>query len=136
MNGQVFLAYVEPVMVPTLEAGDFVVMDNWHADKAAGVRDAMEAIGALSCSTSRLTVPTSIENAFANLKALLRAKAERTIDALWDAVGSLLDVFTSAECADYFKVAGYDPDWTGRSRWRHSVGFAPRPSGPPTCGPA
>ena len=51
-----------------------------------------------------------IENAFAKLKALLRAKAERTIDALWDAVGALLDLFTPAECANYFKAAGYDPD--------------------------
>ena len=51
-----------------------------------------------------------IENAFAKLKALLRAKAERTIDALWDAVGPLLDLFTPAECANYFKAAGYDPD--------------------------
>ena len=52
----------------------------------------------------------SIENAFAKLKALLRAKAERTIAALWDAIGPLLDLFTPAECANYFKAAGYDPD--------------------------
>ena len=32
-----------------------------------------------------------IENAFSKLKALLRAKAERTIAALWNAVGQLLD---------------------------------------------
>ncbi|MGY3333547.1 transposase [Mesorhizobium sp. USDA 4775] len=50
-----------------------------------------------------------IENAFAKLKALLRAKAERTIKALWDAVGPLLDLFTPAECANYFKAAGYEP---------------------------
>jgi hypothetical protein len=52
----------------------------------------------------------SIENAFSKLKALLRGKAERTITALWDAVGSLLDQFTPAECANYFQAAGYDPD--------------------------
>ena len=51
-----------------------------------------------------------IENAFSKLKALLRAKAERTIKALWDAVGSLVELFSPAECENYFRAAGYDPD--------------------------
>jgi len=51
-----------------------------------------------------------IENAFAKLKALLRARAERTIQALWDAVGSIIDLITPAECANFFKAAGYKPD--------------------------
>ncbi|MER9670841.1 IS630 family transposase [Mesorhizobium sp. M0203] len=111
MNGNVFLAYVEQVLVPTLSEGDVVVMDNLPAHKAAGVRDAIEAAGA-----SLLYLPpyspdfNPIENAFAKLKALLRAKAERTIKALWDAVGAVVDLFTPAECANYFKAAGYEPD--------------------------
>ncbi|MGN6769863.1 MAG: IS630 family transposase, partial [Rhizobiaceae bacterium] len=40
----------------------------------------------------------------------MRAKAERTIKALWDAVGSVIEQFTPTECANYFKAAGYDPD--------------------------
>ena len=51
-----------------------------------------------------------IENAFSKLKALLRARAERTVGALWDAVGALLDAFTPAECANYFAATGYEPD--------------------------
>ena len=51
-----------------------------------------------------------IENAFAKLKALMRAKAERTIPALWNTVGFLIELFTPAECANYFKAAGYEPD--------------------------
>ena len=46
MNGTVFLAYVEQVLVPTLSAGDVVIMDNLPAHKAVGVRDAIEAAGA------------------------------------------------------------------------------------------
>ena len=52
----------------------------------------------------------SIENAFAKLKALLRARAVRSIDALWDAVGSIVDLFTRTECRNYFSAVGYDPD--------------------------
>ena len=110
MNGNVFLAYVEQVLVPTLEPDDVVVMDNLPAHKAAGVRNAIEAAGA-----SLLYLPpyspdfNPIENAFSKLKALLRAKAERTIDALWDAVGSIIHLFSPTECANYFQAAGYEP---------------------------
>lgn len=46
MNGNVFLAYVEQVLLATLQPGDIVVMDNLPAHKAAGVRDAIERMGA------------------------------------------------------------------------------------------
>lgn len=110
MNGNVFLAYVEQVLVPTLEPDDVVVMDNLAAHKAAGVRNAIEAAGA-----SLLYLPpyspdfNPIENAFSRLEALLRAKAERTIDALWDSVGSIIDLFSTTECTNYFQAAGYEP---------------------------
>ena len=111
MNGTVFLAYVEQVLVPTLSAGDVVIMDNLPAHKAVGVRDAIEAAGARLMFLPPYSPDFNpIENAFSKLKALLRAKAERTITALWDAVGSLLEQFTMAECANYFRAAGYDPD--------------------------
>lgn len=111
MNGTVFLAYVEQVLVPTLEPGDIVVMDNLPAHKPAGVCEAIERAGA----TLSFLPPYSpdfnpIENAFAKLKALLRSRAERTIPALWDALGSIVDIFSQTECANYLRAAGYDPD--------------------------
>jgi hypothetical protein len=45
--------------------------------------------------------------AFAKLKALLRAKAIRTIDALWRAIGQICDLFSPQECQNYFAAAGY-----------------------------
>ncbi len=48
--------------------------------------------------------------ALSKLKALMRAKAERTVDALWQAVGALIPLFLPTECANYFKAAGYDAD--------------------------
>lgn len=46
MNGTVFLAYVEQVLVPTLKSGDIVIMDNLPAHKPAGGREAIERAGA------------------------------------------------------------------------------------------
>ncbi|MDK4718922.1 MULTISPECIES: IS630 family transposase [Rhizobium] len=111
MNGNVFLAYVEQVLVPTLQVGDVVVMDNLPAHKTSGVRDAIERAGAKLMFLPPYSPDFNpIENAFSKLKAMLRGRAERKIDALWDAVGALLPRFTPAECANYFKAAGYDPD--------------------------
>ena len=111
MNGNVFLAYVEQVLLPTLQAGDIVVMDNLPAHKTAGVRDAIERGGAKLMFLPPYSPDFNpIENAFSKLKALLRARAERKIDALWDAVGALIPRFTPTECANYFRAAGYDPD--------------------------
>lgn len=48
--------------------------------------------------------------AFSKLNALLRARAERTVDALWETVGSLVPLFEPQECANDFKSCGYDPE--------------------------
>lgn len=50
-----------------------------------------------------------IEQVFSKLKALLRGAAERTIDALWNAVGSFLHLFQTEECKNYFRNSGYEP---------------------------
>ena len=50
-----------------------------------------------------------IQLAFSKLKALLRKAAERTAEALWHAIGRILDTFSPTECRNYFKAAGYDP---------------------------
>ena len=46
MNGEIFLAYLEQCLVPTLSPGEIVSMDNLPAHKVAGVRETIEATGA------------------------------------------------------------------------------------------
>jgi transposase len=111
INRDAFQAYVDQVLVPELTPGDVVVMDNLSSHKGPAVRRAIEAAGA-----NLLYLPpyspdfNPIENAFAKLKALLRKAALRTMGALWDKIGTILNLFTPAECANYFKAAGYEPD--------------------------
>ena len=82
-------------------------MDNLSAHRAAGVREAIERAGAILLFLPPYSPDFNpIENAFAKLKALLRARAERTVNGLWSAVVSLVDRFSPAECANYFKAAG------------------------------
>ena len=51
-----------------------------------------------------------LEMAFSKLKALLRKAAERSIQALWDAIGRLIDLVSPSEAANLFAAAGYEPD--------------------------
>lgn len=110
MNGEAFLVYVEKILVPALSPGDIVVMDNLAAHKVQGVRRLIEDAGA-----SLLYLPpyspdlNPIELAFSKLKTLLRAAAERSVEALWLRIGQLLDAFSPEECASYFRHAGYAP---------------------------
>src|SRR6266446_722235 len=46
MNGEIFLAYLEQCLVPTLERKDIVVIDNLPAHKVVGVDEVIEAVGA------------------------------------------------------------------------------------------
>jgi hypothetical protein len=59
-----------------------------------------------SGAQSRSTL-NPIEMAFAKLEAHLRARAIKTIDALWKAIGQICDLFTPEECANHFAAAGY-----------------------------
>jgi transposase len=108
MDGEAFLVYVREFLCPTLRPGDIVIADNLPSHKVQGVREAIEAKGA----TLRYLPPYSpdlnpIEMLFSKLKALLKKAAHRTVDALWNEIGKLLDTFSPTECANYFKAAGY-----------------------------
>jgi hypothetical protein len=56
----------------------------------------------------RWTIVTVCAGRYDKFKALLRAKAARTIPDLWDAIRIALDAFTPSECQNYFAAAGYD----------------------------
>jgi transposase len=108
MTGDLFAAYVEQQLVPTLRPGDVVVMDNLACHKRPGVRRAIEGAG---CEL-RLLPPYSpdlnpIEKAFSKLKALLRKAAKRSIESLWTYLGQVLGEFGPDECRNYFRSCGY-----------------------------
>ena len=108
MNGDIFQAYVDQFLVRELAPGDIVVMDNLSSHKSDAVREMIEAAGA-----ELLFLPpyspdlNPIEQAFAKLKHLLRKAATRTVDALWDEIGRIIDCFQPNECANYIANSGY-----------------------------
>jgi transposase len=103
-----FQAYVEQVLVPTLRPGDVVVLDNLAVHHQLEVRTAIEAVGA----QLRFLPPYSpdfnpIEQAFAKLKAFLRAARPRSFDQVLALVATALELFKPEECRNYIRHCGY-----------------------------
>ena len=108
INGQCFRAYVEQQLVPVLEPGDIVVMDNLGSHKSVAIRQMIRAAGARLWYLPPYSPDLNpIEKLFSKLKALLRKAATRTVDALWNEIGRLIDTFTPDECSNYFAACGY-----------------------------
>jgi transposase len=108
INGELFSAYVEKVLVPTLAKGDIVVLDNLGSHKGKPARAAIQAAGAHLLFLPAYSPDLNpIEQVFAKLKHFMRKARTRVFEDTWRAVGTTLDAFPPAECANYLKNSGY-----------------------------
>jgi len=111
MDGAMFVAWVRTCLAPSLNAGDVVIADNLSSHKVAGVREALQAVGADIIYLPPYSPDLNpIEKCFAKLKAMLRKAGKRTVQALWDEVGRVLDTISPTECRNYFQACGYVND--------------------------
>jgi transposase len=110
INGESFAIYVEKVLLPTLQPGDIVIMDNLGSHKGKIIRRLIRSVGAKLLFLPKYSPDLNpIEQVFAKLKHLLRIAAARTVETVCAAIGELLSTFTKDECANYFKNSGYGP---------------------------
>jgi transposase len=108
INGESFLLYVETELIPTLKPGDVVILDNLGSHKSKAVRKAIRAVGARLLFLPPYSPDLNpIEQVFSKLKHLMRKAAERSLEATWRRLGTLLDRFTPHECSRYFVNSGY-----------------------------
>ena len=83
-------------------------MDKFGSHKGKAIRRAIRSAGAkLLFLPKYLPDLNPIEQVFAKLKHLLRKTAARTLEAVIAAIGQLLGTYTTQQCANYFKNAGY-----------------------------
>jgi transposase len=108
INGDLFAAYVEQVLVPTLRPGDIVILDNLGSHKGRRARRVIRRAGAHLLFLPPYSPDLNpIEQLFAKLKHLMRAAEPRSVEATWRKVGDLLDLVSPAECANYLANSGY-----------------------------
>ena len=108
LDAEVFLVYLQQVLLPCLQAGDTLILDNLATHKVQGVEPLLRAKGV----ELRYLPPYSpdlnpIEPAFSKLKAHLRQAAARTDEQLMNAVAGSLDTFSAADCHAFFRHARY-----------------------------
>jgi len=108
IDGVSFRLYVEKVLLPTLHPGDIVVMDNLGSHRSKIVRRLIRSVGARLFYLPQYSPDLNpIEQVFAKLKHFLRKAAARSFEAVCRAIGEVLHLFTSEECANYLAHSGY-----------------------------
>ena len=108
IDGESFRAYIDQILVPTLQPGDIVIADNLGAHKVAGIRRAIQAAGATLWYLPPYSPDLNpIELCFAKLKTLVRTARCRSSETLWPFLGTCLERFSSDECRNYFRHCGY-----------------------------
>ena len=107
-TARVFETYVEKVLVPSLRAGQIVVMDNLSAHRPRRIRELIEQQG---CELLYLPAYSPdynpIEEAFSKIKSLLRKAAARSKEALVEAIGAALSTIDPKDARGFFEHAGY-----------------------------
>ena len=108
INGEVFLAWVRQILVPTLRPGQIVIMDNLGSHRGKAVRQAIREAGAKLLFLPKYSPDLNpIEQVFSKLKHGLRKARARSYDAILAAIAQLLGSYTPKECANYLKNCGY-----------------------------
>jgi len=108
INGDAFRAYVEKELLPTLQPGDVVVLDNLGSHKGKAVRNMVRAAGARLFFLPPYSPDLNpIEQLFSKIKHAMRKTMGRTIKAVHDALKLILEAIPKHECANYCANAGY-----------------------------
>ena len=104
----IFEAYIQQILLPTIKAGDIVVLDNLSAHKSQQVRELIKSVGAglwyLPAYSPDLN---PIEKMWSKIKQFLRSVKARTQDALIKAIADALKTVSSQDAAAWFKSCGY-----------------------------
>jgi transposase len=103
-----FEVFIEQVLVPTLQPGQTVVMDNLSIHKGQTTRQLIE-----NCGCTLLFLPayspdfSPIEQAWSKLKAHLRRVGARAKEALQEAIADGLQLITPQDAQAWFNHCGY-----------------------------
>ena len=100
VNTDVFLFYIQTILIPQLWVGAIVVMDNLPVHHAWVVREAIQAVGAKVVFLPPYSPDLSpIELCWSKLKRLLRSAKARTSEALDQALTKIINECISCDDA-------------------------------------
>lgn len=107
LNGDVFLFFLEHGLLPRLQPGDILLLDNAAAHRVAPVQEAIEQAGAhLVYFPSYSPDLNPIELAWSKVKHRLRKAQARTKEALYQAIAEALQTISTQETKAFFQHVG------------------------------
>lgn len=108
LDSDAFAAYVQQVLVPTLQPGQVVLLDNLSVHKRTDIRSLIEQARCLLVFLPAYSPDfTPIEQAFSKLKTALRRAQARTQEALEAAIAEALTTISATDAMHWFRHAGY-----------------------------
>jgi transposase len=108
VNGTVFYGYIEQCVVPTLQSGDILFMDNLSAHKVAGLEALLRSRGAHLVYLPPYSADFNpIELVWSKVKTILRRLKARTLPDLIDALKQALLAITPQDIHAWFSHCGY-----------------------------
>jgi transposase len=108
IDGETMLFFVEELLVPTLNRGDIVFMDNAPIHKLDDIEDAIEAAGAWVLFLPTYSPDLSpIENCWSKVKTILRSLKPRTLPDLLAALAEAFASITLPDILGWFRHCGY-----------------------------
>jgi transposase len=108
LNGEIFLKYIQEDLAPSLHLGDFVVMDNLRCHKVAGVKEAIESVGAFVLYLPPYSPDFNpIEMMWSKIKAILRKLKARTVESLLAVLPYAFRAISTDDIRGWFVAAGY-----------------------------
>jgi transposase len=108
MDGELFLAWVKQGLVPCLQAGDVVILDNLATHKVAGVREAIEAAGArLEYLPPYSPDFNPMEPMWSKVKQTLKSQQPRNERQLLKAAAAAFAAVSPEDCRGFFFHTGY-----------------------------
>ncbi|MEM9420197.1 MAG: IS630 family transposase [Planctomycetota bacterium] len=108
MNSEVFTAYTERCLAPSLRPGDVVVMGNLSSHESKAVIEAVQAVdGEVWFLPPYSPGLNPIEKLWSKVKAWLRKTRPSNFDTIGRALAEVLRTVTAHECSNYFRSCGY-----------------------------
>jgi len=108
LNGDLFRAYVRQILVPVLETGDVVIMDNCSVHKVKGILEPIYEKGAeVSFLPAYSPDLNPIELAWSKIKSILRTQKPRTKKDMQTAIVTAIDAITKTDARNWFQHDGY-----------------------------
>ena len=108
MDGRAFATYIREVLVPEIQPGTVVILDNLATHRNKEAEKTLREHGCWFLYLPPYSPDLNpIEQAFSKLKSHLRRIGARTFTDMFEAIGQICDLYDPTECSNYFRAAGY-----------------------------